>query len=112
MLTILVGSLVLSGYKAFVQTHIEIDVYYDPELLDAEDASKGNFRAVVQNAIEAQFPGNNEPAELHRVAGILSSGAQFSVRDAVVEDPSLIGETARHRTITINSTGDGRSRHG
>lgn len=98
MLAILIGSLVLSGYTAFVQTHIDLEVYYDSELVDAENPADGNFRALVQNAIEAEFPEVDEPAELRRVAGILSAGAQFSVRDAVVENPSLVGETA---TISV-----------
>jgi phosphate transport system permease protein len=93
MLAILIGSLVLSGYKAFVQTHVELDVQYDSALVSADNPSEGNFTAIVRNAIEAEFPEVEDPAELRSIRDILSSGAALSVRNEFVENPDLVGET-------------------
>ena len=92
MLAILVGSLVVSGYTAFVQTHLEVPVYYDPELIEADDLQAGNYRQVLQATVAELFP-EVEEAEVQRaIRGILSDGAQFAIRDRLIDDPGLLGE--------------------
>ena len=95
MLAILVGSLVLSGYTAFVQTHIGLEVHVDPEEIDVERLPRGDFDDVVEAALLRHFPevDPEDRAAVRRVTGILSDGAQFALRDRVVEDPGLIGQT-------------------
>lgn len=98
MLVILVGSLVYTGFPAFTQTHVTIDVFYDPALIKADDPAKGNFRKVMSSTVQALFPDVTEKAGLKALTDILSDGAQFEVRDAVVADPGLIGQTV---SITV-----------
>ena len=98
MLFILVASLVATGYKAFVQTHVTIDVFYDPALIEADDPAKGNFRVVMQDTLQAAFPDVTERDQILDLTKMISNGAQFLVRDAVVADPGLIGQTV---SITV-----------
>ncbi|WP_135451057.1 MULTISPECIES: phosphate ABC transporter permease PstA [Tabrizicola] len=89
-LMLMLGSLATTGYKAFTQTHVTIDVRLDPALVDAEDVAGSNWRRVMQAAVAEMFPGLEDRA-LRDVRAILSDGATFMVRDRVVADPTLIG---------------------
>ena len=91
MLSVLIGSLVLTGWQAFFQTHATIEVFIDPDHVDPENIERGNYRAVIQDAMAARF--ENAEATPRELASILSDGAPFLVRDLVLENPSLIGET-------------------
>lgn len=93
MLTILIGSLVSTGYTAFVQTHVAVEVTVDPEQVAADDPAEGNYRAIVSQAVQALFPGLESRTELRAASGILSNGAQVMLRDRVVSNPDLIGRS-------------------
>lgn len=93
-LALMLVSLFSTGYKAFTQTHVTIEVPISAEDVDAADPFNGSWRRVMQGAVEAAFPGTDP-----RAAGqILSNGAQFIVRDMVVANPALIGTTL---TVTV-----------
>jgi phosphate transport system permease protein len=94
LLGILIVSLVVTGYTAFLRTMVTIDFPIPSEYVDAADPAEGNYRAVVRDGLRALFPDVTGPAE--RLLGqILTSNAQFIVRDAVVADPSVVGGTLR-----------------
>ena len=93
MLFILVASLVSSGYKALTQTHVTIQVHVDSETIVRENLPRGNFRKLLQVAMQGLFPDVTERSELRDVTGILSNGAQFILRDRIVKDPLQIGTT-------------------
>ena len=93
LLGILILSLVSSGYKAFVQSKVELEVFLDPSKIDAQNPKSGNFRLVTRRAFERLNPaveGRREKRELHR---ILSSQARFLVRNYVIAHPDMIGKT-------------------
>ena len=56
MLLILVASLVSTGYRALVQTHVQLTVYVDPEVVDPERLPRGNFRGLLAESLEELFP--------------------------------------------------------
>ncbi len=95
MLFILLASLISTGHKAFTQTEITLEVFIDPEEISAERLPRGNFDDVLAAALAADLPSvdPNDRAAMRVVGGILSNGAQFQLRDRVVADPSLIGQT-------------------
>jgi len=94
MLLLLIGSLISTGYYAFTQTHLEIEVELDPGLIRADAPERGNYRQILTNTMQSLFPDvPDNRAELRKLTSILSNGAQFTIRDMVVADPGLIGET-------------------
>ncbi|MFO8128030.1 phosphate ABC transporter permease PstA [Yoonia sp.] len=95
MLFILIASIVGSGYHAFTQTHVEIEVFVDPEEVPVENLPRGGFRDVLSASMGQYFPDvdMSDRAAAREVSTILSNGAQFELRDMVVADPSLIGQT-------------------
>jgi len=94
-LFILVASLVSSGWYAFTQTHVTMQVYVDPEEIPAERLPRGGFDDALAASLAQMVPDvdADDRATLRALEGILSNGAQFALRDRVVADPSLIGQT-------------------
>lgn len=93
MLFILVASLVSSGYRAATQTHVELSVYVDPEVIDPERLPRGNFRGLLGASMEELFPEVNDRTDKRKIEKIPSNRAQFILRDLIADDPSLIGRT-------------------
>jgi phosphate transport system permease protein len=96
-LALMLAALMATGFKAFTQTHVTIDVPILAEHIDTEDVFGSNWRRVMQGAVAGMFP-DLDRAGLKDAGDILSDGAQFRVRDTVVADPSLIGKVL---TITV-----------
>lgn len=89
-LALMVSSLTATGYKAFTQTHVTIEVPISAEHVDEADIFGSKWRVVMKEAVAQMFP-DLDKAGLKAAAEILSDGAQYMVRDAVIADPSLIG---------------------
>ncbi|MBP1805103.1 phosphate ABC transporter permease PstA [Rubellimicrobium aerolatum] len=103
-LVLLLGSILLNGLSAFTQTRIQLPV----ELLESELDPQGTRdpavigetsslgygdlieAAMVQAVAAAGVPTAIEPGDLE---DILSPGAGAQIREAVLRDPSLIGQT-------------------
>lgn len=97
MLVIMLTTILTSASGAFRQTHVTIEVPIPADAVDPADPFSANWRSIMQDYIASTFP-DAERSELRDLGGILSNGAQFRVRDAVVANPSLIGRTL---TITV-----------
>jgi len=93
LLAILLGTIFVRGYPAFVQTHIRVDFPISAENVDPAAPAEGNFRNIVRDGIAALLPEVDTPQEQRAMGQILTNNTQFFVRNAVVEDPSVIGGT-------------------
>ena len=100
MLIILVGSLVSTGWQAFTQTHVTLEVYVDPEEIREERLPRGGFDDALGASLGRMLPqaDMSQRKVAKSVEKILSNGAQFKLRDMVVADPALIGKTI---TMTV-----------
>lgn len=96
-LVILFATIIGNGYGAFVQTHVRLDVKLDAAEIDPKgtrarpDLLEANYLALVKRAVRDLFPGVQSRSERRRLEGMLSSGAPQAVREAVLDDPGLIG---------------------
>ena len=91
-LAILFMSIVGNGYKAFQQTYIELEVFFDPALLDQENLSTADYSGLVKSTLRTMFPevrGRSDKRELYQ---LISPGAAFHFREMVLKDPEIIGE--------------------
>ena len=93
VLGILVGSLVVSGYTAFAQTHVRLTFHIDPERVEADDPMGGNYRAIVAETMRGLFPEVTNRREQRALGDLPSSGAEHELRQMVTADPGLIGQT-------------------
>jgi phosphate transport system permease protein len=98
-LVILFSTIISTGYPAFTQTMIRLDVplpakEIDPNgTRDPQVIGQANFRGIVYDALYRMFPEVESRTEKRRLAGLMSGGASFAVRSEVMENPDLIGET-------------------
>lgn len=93
LLGILVVSLMSTGYQAFVQTKVNLEVHIDPELVDANDIQGSNFRTVTRTAFQKLFPEVTNRREITRLNKLLTSNAPYNVQSEVLDDPSLVSKT-------------------
>jgi phosphate transport system permease protein len=96
-LALMVAALTVTGYKAFTQTHVTVDVPVSAEHVDAANPFEGSWRRVMQDTLKTLFP-DADRATLKAAGDIFSDGAQYIIRDTVVADPSLVGQTV---TVTV-----------
>lgn len=98
-LTVVLADIVLKGYPAFTQNSMQLKVNIDAAEIDPkgsrniDDIRAADFQALVRNALRAEFPDAKDRTARRQLDSILSSGASDYLRDRVVADPSLIGQT-------------------
>lgn len=97
MLGLVLVSLIATGWRAFTQTHVTLEVFVDPAEISVEQLPRGGFEDVLEASLLRYFPDATERAERREITSMLSDGAQFILRDRVVDDPEIIGQTVRVR---------------
>lgn len=109
------------GLPAFWQASVALDIYFDPEVIDIPPApvksahesnndfrerriqwenevALVNFNRLIQAGLAKVIP---EAAEFPRdAARVVTSGERIALRNLVIDDPSIIGETRRVRLYT------------
>jgi phosphate transport system permease protein len=93
LLGILLVTLILGGYSAFVQTYVRIDFPITAEHVDANDLQGSNWRQVVRGGLTGLLGVPSAPPQQRLMDQILTNNTQFIVRDAVARDPSVIGKS-------------------
>ncbi len=103
-------SIVSQGYTAFLQTYIQLPVYFAADVVDPQgdlvrdhaqgDLTRGeidrrllgvNFLSLGRAALKAEFPGVSGRADTRALNGLLSPGAPLQLREMLARDPSLVG---------------------
>lgn len=90
-LVFLLSTVTLSGYSAFKQTYIMLDVTLDKEYFPDEDLAKGDFQGIVKKSLYSMFPDVSGRKDKRMLTGLVSKGAAFQLMDMVKEDPKLVG---------------------
>ncbi|SDG18209.1 phosphate ABC transporter membrane protein 2, PhoT family [Limimonas halophila] len=99
MLAVLLGDIVLKGYSAFWQTHIQLDVTFtesvvDPEgTRDPEQIKRANYNQLVYDSLFASFPQLDNERQREDLRRIPSGQAGSQLRSMVVNNPDLVGTT-------------------
>jgi phosphate transport system permease protein len=93
LLGILLTSLVITGFPAFVQTKVDLAIYIDPAKVDPKDPTNGNFRAIVRESLAGFLLADATDRQRTEAAKILTSDAPYILRDYVVRHPDTVGKT-------------------
>ena len=92
------ASIVSNGYTAFSQSIVQLDVYFDPAIIDPAESrdpdviGRANFGKIVKNALYEKFPDVQDRRSKRLLTSLVSSGAAFQLRDIVLVNTSLIGQ--------------------
>ncbi|MEQ8357399.1 MAG: phosphate ABC transporter permease PstA [Kiloniellaceae bacterium] len=93
LLGVLLVTLILSGHTAFVQTMVPLQVTISPEKVSPDNIERGDYRSLVRGAFRDLLPIEMNRSEERAYRDMLSSGAPFLLRNRVLADPSVIGQT-------------------
>lgn len=95
-LAILVTTLSMTGYRAFVQTMANVEIDLTSADIDRSDLMGANWRNIVRDALLNEIPDlpRSDERDYFR---IFTSSAAYIVRDRVIADPSLLGTKALYQ---------------
>ncbi|MEZ5865894.1 MAG: phosphate ABC transporter permease PstA [Geminicoccaceae bacterium] len=93
LLLVLLASIVSASWTAWTQTEIRLDVTVPADKVNPDDPFRARYGSFVDEALAQLFPEADTPAATRELRSMVSNGSQFFVRDAVVADPALIGQT-------------------
>lgn len=100
-LLVLFTEILRNGIPAFTQHSLVLDVPVKAEVVDPDGkkdvaAIRGaDYFPLTRDALNAAIPGIEGRAAQRQLTGLLSSGAPDLLRDRLVAEPALIGQTVR-----------------
>ena len=103
----LLVSIVARGYGAFTQTHLRLDVAFDPAVLGIAGAvspgavTKADFGALYKTALREAFPEARTRRDRRALYRLLSPGAEDDLRSRLEEDPTSLG---RRRAVWLTAS--------
>src|SRR5262245_57466285 len=86
-----------NGMGAFRQTEIQLDVYYDPAIIDPagtrkpDDLQAADYQALIRASLKKKFPDVEGRAASRELTRLVSGSAAFTLQRRVMADPKLIG---------------------
>ena len=98
-LFVLLSDIVIKGSPAFVQHYIKVDIDLSTEqlgivaLASSDEIAQADFEGVIKSSLRAMFPEVSDRKEKKQLYRLVSIGAQYTLRDRVLKNPSLIGTT-------------------
>jgi phosphate transport system permease protein len=92
-LSILFISIFSKGYPAFQQTYLQLDIVFDPEILARESLKTADYPGLVKQSLRRMFPEVNGRRDKRMLYSMVSSGAAFQLRNMVLDNPDVIGQT-------------------
>jgi len=99
MLAVLLLSIVVTGLPAFTQTAIKLDFHFEESLLPAdteltdEVIASMDFHSLVKKTLREKFPQVKKRGDKKTLYKMVSNGAPYQLRDMLIEDHSLLGQT-------------------
>ncbi|MCB1734870.1 MAG: phosphate ABC transporter permease PstA [Gammaproteobacteria bacterium] len=111
----LLGSILYNGLSSFNQTYVTVDVFLDPAKLDKkgdrdpaalQKVTTFGYKPLIDKGVEKMIEDRGlaiEGLKKGEAGQIISKEAPASVRNAVLANPSLIGQT-----VSFNLLADGR----
>ncbi|MCB1788218.1 MAG: phosphate ABC transporter permease PstA [Chromatiaceae bacterium] len=94
---ILFADIIGKGYGAFMQTHVRLEVFFDPAVIDPDgrrdmdEIARADFRQLVRAPLAEKFPEVTGRRDKRALYALLSSGAPHQLLAMVKADPGLIG---------------------
>ncbi len=104
-LVTLIGKIARDGVYGFVQTNIELDIPFNPEIIGdprtmspadfEEKVRRTNMLRLINEALQAHFPGVDSRRDQRALLKMMSTGARGQLRSMIMRDTSIVGTTQR-----------------
>src|SRR5262245_22907215 len=88
----------IKGASTFRQAYVQLEVFYDPQVIDpngtrkASDVAAADYAAIIRSALKTRFPDVEGRKPTRELTRLVSSGASFDLRDRVINNGALIGQ--------------------
>lgn len=98
-LLVLFTDIIGKGHSAFYQHDVTLEIHLDADLLeisdvtDQEQLNYGNYVGAVRAALSELFPEAQERRDKRALYSLMSSSAEFEIRDRLRANPELLGQT-------------------
>ncbi len=98
-LVILLADILVKGLPAFTQYYIQLAVTLDADGLGVDENPTeaelrgADYYSAIKRSLRDMFPDVSGRAEKRQLYRLVSVGAEYQLRDMVIENPSLIGKT-------------------
>lgn len=98
---VLFTDIISKGHGAFRITYIALEVTYDQDrigvenLTDPNQLANGNWDALSKTALRNEFKDVSGRRDKRKLYGLISSGAGFDLKDRLLANPLLLGETEK-----------------
>lgn len=99
-LCLLLGDMLFKSIPAFTQNYVVMDITYDMNRLGLEEPTQDsevlnglNYRKLVTYSLYQEFPQVKKRKEKILLKKLISSGAPYQVKDRLLAEPSLLGQT-------------------
>ena len=90
----LLWSIVSKGYSAIHQTQIKIQIMLDTDRLAGDTINNiSQYPALIKAALRKTFPDVTNRRDKKKLYGLISNGADITLRDFTVNNPSLVGKS-------------------
>ncbi|WP_395374111.1 phosphate ABC transporter permease PstA [Marinicella sp. W31] len=95
-LLILLTDIITKAFPAFVQTNVQLEIDFDADRLGLsqnsteQEINSADFRLVIRDALLKKFPEVKKRADKKKLYSLISSGAEYQLRDMILADKSLI----------------------
>lgn len=92
-------TIISQGYTSFRQSYVQLQVYYDPAVIDSEGTrqtatlAQADYAALVRASLKSLFPEVEGRTNLRQLYSLVSSGAAYELQGRVVADPDRIGSS-------------------
>jgi len=92
-------SLIVMGHSAFRQTEVSLPIVFDADIIygDGERNRQAlygaDYQKLARKALRVVFPDVSKRRDKRKLNKLLSPGAEFELRDMVLADPAIIGQT-------------------
>lgn len=92
-------TIISQGYTSFRQSYVQLEVHYDPAVIDPEGTRltetlvQADYAALVRASLKTLFPDVEGRINLRQLYQIVSSDAAYELQGRVVADPDRIGSS-------------------
>ena len=100
-LILMVTTILFQGIPAFQKVYVALEIDFDEQAIDPQGArdpatlGSANYTKLARSALRELFPDVAGRRDRRELNAILSSDAGYELRNLVLEDPTLIGESQR-----------------
>jgi phosphate transport system permease protein len=88
------STLIAQGSSAFMQTHLDLEIEFSEEVLAPNgelDLEYADFDGIARTALRQKFPDVTSRGDRRQLNQLISVGAGYQIRDAIVANPGLLG---------------------